>query len=97
MKVLAILLAAAALAAATSRVALAHPDVLGAPDPYWQNVAATTSGAGGERAGEGASAGRGAALPRLLDGFVYVSGGLSVLLVVSLLRSLRASAKRSER
>ncbi len=90
MKLCLILLAVLAFTALPSRGALAHPDVLGAPDPYWQSVAPAG-------ASDATPAGRGAGLPRLLDGFVYASGGLSAVLVLSLLRSLRGSAKRPER
>jgi hypothetical protein len=79
--------------ALTARMALAHVDGLGAPDPYWQKIA-SASGSGADSAADAASANRGAAVPRLRRFFVYGSGVAFVVLAASLLRSLLSSTRR---
>jgi hypothetical protein len=82
-------LAVVALVALSAQVALAHPDTLGAPDPYWQQVAAT-SGVPGDGSG---TATRGDALPRLRRVLVYGSAVAFVACAGSLLRALRATRR----
>ncbi len=91
MKALAISIVALVLMAVTGGAASAHLDNLGAPDPYWQT--GNASAASGDVASGSASATPGAA--RFLQGFVYVSGGTALLLLLSLLRMLFGSKQRS--
>jgi hypothetical protein len=87
-KLLAVSLLALMLVGVIGARALAHPDTLGVPDPYWQQVAqASTDG--------GATAARPVAIPWLLEVLVYGSGGLSVLLLLSLVSSLIGSRRDS--
>jgi hypothetical protein len=66
----------------------AHPDTLGVPDPYWQQVAnASTAGS--------TTPAQPVAVPWLLEVLVYGSGGLAVLLVLSLVSSLLGSRRDS--
>jgi hypothetical protein len=84
------------LVALTGGAALAHVDTLGEPDPYWQRGANASTDGNAEIGGSGTAPGRAAAaVPRLLEVFVYASGGLSLFLLLSLLRSLRGSRRRS--
>ncbi len=77
---------ALALVALTVQAAFAHPDTLGAPDPYWQQVAAASSA--GTADGAAATASRGAPLPRLRRVLVYGSAVAFVACAGSLLRAL---------
>lgn len=86
---LASLLALLAFVALTALAAHAHPDTLGAPDPYWQPVAGT-SGASTDGAG---TASRGAPLPRLRRILIYGSGVAFVACAGSLLRALLATRR----
>lgn len=86
MKRLAVSLLALVLVGVAGSSALAHPDTLGVPDPYWQQVAnASTAG--------GATPAQPVAVPWLLSVFVYGSGGLCVLLLLSLMSSLLGSRR----
>jgi hypothetical protein len=80
-------LLAVALVLLSAHAALAHPDTLGAPDPYWQQVATTTAGDGS------GTASRGDALPRLRRILVYGSAVAFVACAGSLLRALRATRR----
>jgi len=82
--------AALAFAVLTARAALAHPDTLGAPDPYWQQVAAASA----VPADAGGTASRGNALPRLHGILVYGSAVAFVACAGSLLRALRATRRQ---
>ena len=96
MKPLAILLLALALVTAIAEATSAHVDTLGAPDPHWQHFPdASTPGSGPQVSADATALGRAAAVPRLLEVFVYALGALSVLLVISLLRSLWTGRRRS--
>jgi len=66
--------------------AQAHPEILGVPDPSWQQPANGLP--------DGATAAP-PAIPRSLEVFVYAAGGLSVLLLLSLVRSLFGSRRKS--
>ena len=88
MKPLAVSLLALVFVGVAGGSALAHPDTLGVPDPYWQQVAnASTAG--------GATAAQPVAAPWLLKVLVYSSGGLCVLLLLSLVSSLFGSRRNS--
>jgi hypothetical protein len=88
------LVGALVLLAVTGGAALAHVDSLGVPDPYWQagNVSTTSAGVP-----NGGADGGGAvpAMARFFKGCVYASGGVAVLLLLSLLRMLGGSKQRS--
>jgi hypothetical protein len=87
---LASLLVLLAFIALTAPAARAHPDTLGAPDPYWQPVA----GVGGATAVDGAATvSRGAPLPRLRRILIYGSGIAFVACAGSLLRALLATRR----
>ena len=82
--------------ALTARAALAHPDTLGAPDPYWQQIAsASTSGSAQAITAGDATTSRPAPLPRLRRFFVYGSGIAFAAFAASLLRALLSSTRRS--
>jgi hypothetical protein len=83
------------VAALTARAARAHPDILGVPDPSWQNVTRASSDGRGQIGTDGATAGDGATHPGLLRGYVYAMGGVFVILALSLLHSLWISSSRS--
>lgn len=85
MKLIAILAVALALVTATARATLAHPDVPGQPDPYWQQLAAASV----------AEASQARPDTTLLQVLVYASGGVSLLLAVSVLRSLWIARRRA--
>lgn len=88
MKPLAASLLALVLVGVAGSSVLAHPDTLGVPDPYWQQVAnASTDG--------GATPAQPVAVPWLLEVLVYASGGLCVLLLLSLVSSLLGSRRDS--
>jgi len=84
-----------ALVTAPATATLAHPDTLGAPDPYWQHFPGAPTVSGPQVSGDTTAPSRAAAVPWLLEAFVYGSGGLSVLLVILLLRSLWTERPRS--
>ena len=86
MKRLTVSLLALVLVGVAGSSALAHPDTLGVPDPYWQQVA-NTSTAGG------ATPAQPVVVPWLLRVFVYGSGGLCVLLLLSLMSSFFGSRR----
>ena len=94
MKTLALSVMALVLIAGSGRTALAHLDSLGAPDPYWQAGTVSTTGAdlANGRAGGGSAA---ATVARFWKGCAYAAGGLALLLLLSLLRTLRASKQRT--
>jgi hypothetical protein len=81
------------LVSLSARVALAHPDTLGEPDPYWQQ--STGAARDGSAAVADAPPGQPAAVARLLRGFAYASGGLFLLFLFSFVRSIRGSLRRS--
>jgi hypothetical protein len=83
------------VAALTSSAALAHPDTLGTPDPYWQNIASASGDGRGQIAADGTTASSGATHPGLLRGYVYAMGFVFVILALSLLHSLWISSRRS--
>jgi hypothetical protein len=87
-KALAVSLLALALVGRAGAPALAHPDTLGVPDPYWQQVATASTGAD-------ATPARPVAAPWLLQVLVYGSGGLAALLLLSLVSSLVGSRRDS--
>ena len=95
MKPLAILLLAFALVTAIAKATFAHVDTLGAPDPHWHHFPGASTASDPQVSADATAAGRAAAVPRLLEVFVYASGVLSVLLVISLLRSLWTGRRRS--
>ena len=74
-----------ALVTATATATLAHVDSMGQPDPYWQQLAAESAAKASQDPPDTA----------LLEIFVYASGGLSLLLGVSVLRSLWTGPRRS--
>jgi hypothetical protein len=78
------------VAALTGSAAFGHPDILGTPDPYWQNIANASAGAG-----QVAPDGGGAVHPALLRGYLYATGGAFALLALSLLRSFWLSRRPS--
>jgi hypothetical protein len=78
----------------TARAALAHPDTLGAPDPYWQQIANASTGGSPQVATGDATASRPAALPRLRRFVVYGSGIAFAVFAASLLRALLGSTRR---
>jgi hypothetical protein len=79
----------------SGRVALAHPDTLGEADPYWQQRASAARDGSADATPGNTPAGQPAAASRLLKGFAYASGGVSLLFVLSLLRSIRGSLRRA--
>ena len=83
MKALAAPFLALILVGVVGAPALAHPVELGVPDPYWQQIAKASTGP------------QPAAVPWLLEVFVYGSGGLAVLLLLSLVPSLLGSRRDS--
>jgi hypothetical protein len=93
-KPLAILLLTVALLTATAEATLAHIDTLGAPDPHWQHFPGAPTPGGPEVSTDPTGPSRAPAVPRLLEVFIYASGGLSVLLVISLLGSLWTGGAR---
>ena len=94
MKALALVLAALAVVVLSGGTARAHPiDGFGAPDPYWQSAGVTTVNADASGAGATNAGAQGAA--RLVQGLVYASGGLALLLLLSLVRLFRGSRERS--
>jgi hypothetical protein len=85
------------LVAALTGTAQGHPDTLGTPDPYWQNIASASGDGRAQIAADGttAIAGAGATHPGLLRGYVYGVGAVFVILALSLLHSLWISSRRS--
>jgi hypothetical protein len=93
-KPLAMLLLTLVIVTATAEATRAHPDTLGAPDPQWQHFPGAPAASGPQVSSDTTAPRREAVVPRLLDGFVYASGGLSVLLVISLGCSLWTGRRR---
>jgi hypothetical protein len=87
-KPLAVALLALVLVGVAGASALAHPDMLGVPDPYWQQVANASTGGG-------ATLAQPIAIPWLLEVLIYASGGLCVLLLLSFVPSLLGSRRDS--
>jgi hypothetical protein len=86
-KPLATLVLAVALVTASANAALAHPDVLGEPDPYWQQLAAASAARASENSANSAADSRAFdALPFAI--LVCAAGALCALFGASLLRSL---------
>jgi hypothetical protein len=81
--------------ALTARATLAHPDTLGAPDPYWQSIANASTGGGPQVATGDATTSRPAPLPRLRRFLIYGSGIAFAVFAASLLRTLLGSTRRS--
>jgi hypothetical protein len=79
----------------TAGAARAHVDSLGEPDPYWQQATTAARDARTDVARNDASASPTDALSRLRRSLVYASGGVSLLFLVSLARSLRGSLRRT--
>jgi len=83
------------VAALTGSAALGHPDTLGTPDPYWQNIASASGDGRAQIAADGTATTGGATHPGLLRGYVYVVGGVFVILALSLVHSLWTSSRQS--
>ncbi|MBI3770716.1 MAG: hypothetical protein HY271_19785 [Deltaproteobacteria bacterium] len=79
----------------SGRAALAHPDTLGEADPYWQQSANAARDESAKATRGDTPSGQSTAVSRLLKGFAYASGGVSLLFVLSLVRSMRGSQRRA--
>ena len=88
MKSLATIAMTLVITALTSGAALGHPDVIGTPDPSWQNTASPSGDSRSQIAAGGAMH------PVLLRAYIYVLGAVFVILILSLLHSLWTSSRR---